>query len=92
MRGKKQPEVRAVNKLRVLVDMRGRTFERGSALAGRPDIKVKDIRVVGNFATVEFEPAVQIPQVPPPIVLHIDDVQAFEAAGPAGSAGVSSEK
>jgi len=68
-----------VRRMRVVVDMRGRTFEAGAAVAGRPGIRVKEIRVIGNFVTVEFEREQVAPALPQPVVMHMGDVQAFVA-------------
>lgn len=64
--------------IRVIVDKRGRTFEKGKALRGRPGVVVKDVRRIGNFFQVDFGMEVEPVQVPQPVVMHAGDVQAWE--------------
>ena len=66
-------------RLKVVKDMRGRTFEVGKSTSCRTGIKVKEIRAIGNFVTVEFELAQVAPALPQPVVMHMGDVQAFVA-------------
>lgn len=68
----------AGGELRVVVDKRGRTFERGAAVTGKPGVVVAGIRRIGSWTTVRFGPERVAPKVPGPIVLHDDDVRGWE--------------
>lgn len=64
---------------RVLVDGQGRTWERGKVITGKPGVYVKRIVLRGNYWQVDFGLRKKISVIPPPVVLHADDVQAFES-------------
>ena len=72
-------EVIQDRRLKVVKDMHGRTFEVGKSLSCRTGIRVKEIRVIGNFITVEFERERVAPALPQPVLMHMGDVQAFVA-------------
>ena len=63
--------------MRVLVDKKGRTFERGAQVSGRPGVVVGSIAKVGNFFQIDFKLKDKIAVLPPAIVMHDGDVQTF---------------
>jgi hypothetical protein len=68
----------AGQELRVCVDAGGRTWERGAEVAGRPGVRVEGLKRVGSFVTVTFGAAVEVPRLPPALVIHVADVAAME--------------
>ena len=82
MRGKRSEvkggETPAAGEIRVVVDKKGQTFERGAALPGKPGLVVKSVREMGNYYQVDFVHARAVATVPPPVLLHAGDVAASE--------------